>query len=246
MCGNIKVANRGTLLGSLQAAEYISGLNLYRRAFAYLSCVQIISGAIGAFRKDALVAVGGYSVNTLVEDMDLTIALSRAGYEVAYCAEAVAYTEAPESLRALLKQRHRWMLGNFEVLGKHGDILFRKRYRRMGMLGLPYFLIAPIFNVFGSLTFLYLLFSVLVGGISETYIAPLILMLMLHVGLFLYALFLDREDARLLFVSLLDPLWYAHLMSFVYVRAAVAYFRGQEHSWDKLARLGKNVALARG
>jgi cellulose synthase/poly-beta-1,6-N-acetylglucosamine synthase-like glycosyltransferase len=97
--GNVKVANRGKVLAKHQALEYITGLALQRRTFAHLGCMQVISGAIGAFRREALIAVGGYSNTTQVEDMDLTVSLGAHGYKVVYNPDAIAYTEAPETVR---------------------------------------------------------------------------------------------------------------------------------------------------
>ncbi|WP_163312167.1 glycosyltransferase, partial [Enterobacter cloacae] len=77
-------------------------------------------GAVGAWRKAALADVGGYPIDTLAEDQDLTIAIQRKGWRVGYDIDAVAWTEAPESFRALAKQRFRWAFGTLQCLWKHG------------------------------------------------------------------------------------------------------------------------------
>ena len=141
--GNVKVANRSKLLNLHQATEYIVGLNIQRRAFSQFGCMQVISGAIGAFRKSVLVEVGGYSDDTIVEDMDITVAIAKAGYQVKFSPNAVAYTEAPESIKDFMKQRYRWTIGGFKVLKKYREMIFNKEYGRFGMVGLPYFLIFP-------------------------------------------------------------------------------------------------------
>ena len=113
--GNVKVANRENVLGKNQALEYILGLNLHRRMFTVLNCVPVIPGAIGAFRKDVVLEVGGYSLDTLVEDMDLTMAISKLGYKIEFVGEAIAYTEAPESYKDFCKQRYRWTYAHLKL-----------------------------------------------------------------------------------------------------------------------------------
>src|SRR5207245_7345271 len=99
--GNTKVGNRRGLLGRWQHIEYVMGFNLDRRLYDVLQCMPTVPGAIGAFRRQALEAIGGISDETLAEDTDITIALGRAGWRVAYAEEARAWTEAPSSLAAL-------------------------------------------------------------------------------------------------------------------------------------------------
>ncbi|MDQ4079667.1 MAG: glycosyltransferase family 2 protein, partial [Gemmatimonadota bacterium] len=111
VAGNVKVVNRHTLWTRLQALEYIQGLNLPRRAQGFLRVVNIIPGPIGVFRRDVLRQVGGYDTDTFAEDADVTIKILGAGWQIVYEDGAVAWTEAPESVHELLKQRYRWTRG---------------------------------------------------------------------------------------------------------------------------------------
>jgi peptidoglycan/xylan/chitin deacetylase (PgdA/CDA1 family) len=106
--GNTKVANRRGLLGRWQHLEYVMGFNLDRRMFEVGECMPTVPGAIGAFRRIALAEVGGVPAVTLAEDTDLTMAIIRAGWRVVYEESAIAWTEAPSSLRQLWRQRYRW------------------------------------------------------------------------------------------------------------------------------------------
>ncbi|MYU18356.1 glycosyltransferase, partial [Streptomyces sp. SID8361] len=92
-------------LGRWQHLEYVFGFNLDRRMFEVLECMPTVPGAIGAFRRDAVMGVGGVSEDTLAEDTDLTMALWRAGWRVVYEETAIAWTEVPTSLRQLWRQR---------------------------------------------------------------------------------------------------------------------------------------------
>jgi cellulose synthase/poly-beta-1,6-N-acetylglucosamine synthase-like glycosyltransferase len=125
VAGTAIVGNRVNLLTRFQAIEYVIGQYLDRRAFALFNATGIVPGAIGAWRREALLGVGGYAGDTLAEDADATFAVTRAGWKVIYEPEAEARTEAPETLRAFLKQRHRWMFGMLQVVYKHAGAMVR-------------------------------------------------------------------------------------------------------------------------
>ena len=137
VAGNAMVGNRVNLVTRWQAVEYVTAQNLERRALARFGAITVVPGAVGAWRRAALDAVGGYPVDTLAEDQDLTIAVQRAGWRIAYDTEAVAWTEAPESFRALAKQRFRWAYGTLQCLWKHRRILREGRPAGLAWVGLP-------------------------------------------------------------------------------------------------------------
>ena len=240
--GNVKVANRSKVLNIHQATEYIVGLNIQRRAFAQLDCMQVISGAIGAFKKDVLLEIGGYSTDTIVEDMDITVSIAKAGYKVRFNAYAIAYTESPESITDFIKQRYRWTIGGFKVLKKHKDMLFNGNYGMMGMVGLPYFLIFPWIDVTVSLLFILIILKVLVTGNYLAFILFFSGMLVVQSLLMYYALYMDKERKHLMLFVAIESLWYIHLLNFITLKAAINYFSGKEVTWNKLVRLGKNLA----
>lgn len=242
--GNVKVSNRGNLLTKHQTLEYISGLTLLRRAFAYLGCMQVIAGAIGAFRKDKLLEIGGYSSDTIVEDMDVTVELVKRGYRVDYNSDAIAYTEAPENIKDFIKQRYRWVYGGFQVLKKHREVLFNPKFGEIGMIGLPYFLIFPWLEVATSALFLFIAVEVLLYGHVLAFLAFFALTTTFQVGLLAYALHIDKEDKKLSLFSIIQGLWYSHLINLITVMAAIDYVRGTKTSWNKIARLGKNVVAS--
>jgi hypothetical protein len=104
---------------------------------AALGAVTVVPGAVGAWRKSALLALGGYPPDTLAEDQDLTIAVQRAGWEVAFDPDARAYTEAPDTVSGLLKQRFRWSFGTLQCLWKHRSALFNRKQPVLGFIALP-------------------------------------------------------------------------------------------------------------
>ena len=119
VAGTAMVGNQVNLLTRMQALEYTIGQSLDRRAFALYNANGIVPGAIGAWRRDAVLQVGGYASDTVAEDADITFSVIRAGWKVLYEPGAIARTEAPENYRSFLKQRYRWMFGMLQVISKH-------------------------------------------------------------------------------------------------------------------------------
>ena len=137
VAGNALVGNRRNLITRWQALEYITAQNLERRALAALGAVTVVPGAVGAWRRAALEQLGGYPDDTLAEDQDLTIAIQRAGWRVEFDPEARAYTEAPETVGGLLKQRFRWSFGTLQCIYKHRAALFNVKHPVLGFVALP-------------------------------------------------------------------------------------------------------------
>lgn len=137
VAGNAKVGNRVNLVTRWQAVEYITAQNLERRALSRFDAITVVPGAVGAWRRAALDSVGGYPVDTLAEDQDLTIAIQRAGWQVTYDTDAVAWTEAPQTFRALARQRYRWAFGTLQCLWKHCGVMARGRPRGLAWIGMP-------------------------------------------------------------------------------------------------------------
>ncbi|MBX3593203.1 glycosyltransferase [Sphingomonas sp.] len=137
VAGDARVGNRVNLVTRWQAVEYITAQNLERRALAGFDAMTVVPGAVGAWRRAALDGVGGYPEDTLAEDQDLTIAIQRAGWRVTYDPRATAWTEAPESFRALAKQRYRWAFGTLQCLWKHRAILRTRKPSGLALVGLP-------------------------------------------------------------------------------------------------------------
>ncbi|HZZ70577.1 MAG TPA: glycosyltransferase [Phenylobacterium sp.] len=137
VAGNALVGNRRNLITRWQALEYVTAQNLERRALAALGAVTVVPGAVGAWRRAALEALGGYPDDTLAEDQDLTMAMQIAGWRVEFDPEARAYTEAPETVGGLLKQRFRWSFGTLQCIYKHRSALFNPKRPVLGFIALP-------------------------------------------------------------------------------------------------------------
>jgi len=151
-------APRGAL-PALQAVEYLRAFLTGRLGWNRLGGNLIISGAFGLFRRDAMLAAGGYEHDTVGEDMELVARLRRRAYEqggpgrVEFIPDPVAWTEVPDSLRVLGRQRDRWHRGLADVMWRHRRVLGRPKYGSLGMVAYPYFLfvelLAPVIEALG-------------------------------------------------------------------------------------------------
>jgi len=142
IAGNAKVGNRVNLWTRWQALEYITSQNFERRALDVLGAVSVVPGAIGAWRVSAVREAGGYQLDTVAEDADLTMALLRRGYRVEYEDMALAYTEAPTNANGLMRQRFRWSFGILQAVYKHSAVFARKG--ALGFVALPNIVIFQI------------------------------------------------------------------------------------------------------
>ncbi|MFF9174112.1 bifunctional polysaccharide deacetylase/glycosyltransferase family 2 protein [Streptomyces sp. NPDC014793] len=237
--GNTKVGNRRHLLGKFQHLEYVNGFNLDRRTFDVLECMATVPGAIGAFRKDALMGIGGVSDETLAEDTDLTMALWRAGWRVVYEESAVAWTEVPSTLPQLWRQRYRWCYGTLQSMWKHRRSLTEigpaGRFSRRALSYLMVFqilapLCAPVMD-------LYALYGVLFRGLLPS-LAIWLGFLAVQTATAAYALRLDRERLRTLWVLPLQLFVYRQLMYLVVVQSVITALLGTRLKWHSMHRSG--------
>ncbi|MCU1593812.1 MAG: bi-functional transferase/deacetylase [Frankiales bacterium] len=237
--GNTKVGNRRGLLGRWQHLEYVSGFNLDRRLLDLLRCITTVPGACGAFRREAVVAAGGLSSDTLAEDTDITMGILRAGYEVVHEERARAWTEAPSSSNDLWKQRYRWGYGTLQCMWKHRHAVVEKGPgRRLGLVGLPYMvffqvilpLAAPVIDVFA----IHGLLSGSAGTVALIWLAFAGVQV-LTAG---YALRLDRESLTPLWSLPLQQLFYRQLIYLVVIQSVVSVLAGAQLPWHKLHRSG--------
>lgn len=242
--GNTKVGNRRRLLGRWQHIEYVMGFNLDRRLYDVLQCMPTVPGAVGAFRRDALVEVGGVSAATLAEDTDLTLAIGRAGWRVVYAERARAWTEAPASLRALWRQRFRWCYGTLQAVWKHRAAFWAPGEQRIGRRGLPYLflfqivlpLLAPLIDLFS----LYGLIFLDTATVAVFWLAFNGLQMLLA----WYAFRLDRESPLVLWAMPLQQFVYRQLMYLVAIESILSAVSGGRMRWRSIPRRGE-IEVAR-
>ncbi|MFD3824406.1 polysaccharide deacetylase family protein [Streptomyces sp. NPDC058625] len=239
VAGNAKVGNKDSLIGAWQHIEYVMGFNLDRRMYDVLGCMPTIPGAVGAFRRSALVPIGGMSDDTLAEDTDVTMALHRAGWRVVYAENARAWTEAPETVQQLWSQRYRWSYGTMQAIWKHRRSVIEKGPSgRFGRVGLPFVslfmivapLLAPLIDVF-------LLYG-LVFGPTEKTITAWLGVLAVQAVCAAFAFRLDRERMTHLISLPLQQILYRQLMYVVLLQSWITALTGGRLRWQKLRRTG--------
>ncbi|MFJ8937970.1 bifunctional polysaccharide deacetylase/glycosyltransferase family 2 protein [Streptomyces sp. NPDC102365] len=240
VAGNAKVGNRDTVIGAWQHIEYVMGFNLDRRMYDLLRCMPTIPGAIGAFRREAVLAVGGMSEDTLAEDTDITIALHREGWRVVYQEHAKAWTEAPGSLKQLWSQRYRWSYGTMQALWKHRRSLTdRGPSGRFGRVGMPLVVIFQIVTpVFAPLIDVFTVYSMIFIDFEASLLAWLAV-LGVQLVCAAYAFRLDREKYRYLLMMPLQQLAYRQMMYLVLIHSCVTALTGGRLRWQKLKRTGE-------
>ncbi len=160
-------------LPALQAVEYVRAFVVGRLGWNPLGGNLIISGAFGVFKREKVLAAGGYEKSSIGEDMELIVRLRRVGYErsegarVEFLPEPVAWTESPESAKVLARQRNRWQRGLMDVLMRHKRMILNPRYGSAGMISMPFFFIVEFLSPIVEALSLTLLFVGLVTGLVD-------------------------------------------------------------------------------
>ncbi len=257
MAGNAKVGNRVNLWTRWQALEYITSQNFERRALDLFHVVTVVPGAIGAWRTAPVKAAGGYPLNTVAEDADLTMNLIEQGFKVDYEDRSLAFTEAPIDAKGLMRQRFRWSFGTLQAVWKHRAAFIRNK--AMGLFALPNILIfqmlLPLVSPFIDIMFL--------AGVGNFFInrhyhpeaasAASLDKLLAYFGAFLLIDFVtsslafslerrhpaNKGDGWLLFHIWLQRFAYRQVFSIVLLKTLKRAIDGKPFNWEKLERTAK-------
>lgn len=248
-------------IARFQTMEYIRAFMSGRLGWAYINCLLIISGAFGLFRKERTIAVGGYltrnekyKTDTVGEDMELVVRITRMmrelgkKYRINYCYHANCWTEVPETVRSLKKQRYRWHRGLIEILYFHRNVLFNPRYGRMGMVSMPYFFVfelaGPLIEVQGYL----MVVAAICLGLFNWQIALLLFFtnILLGVSVSLGSLIVSEKDnhyysyadtLKLALFAIVENFGARQLLS---IWRVIGYFKmfGKNEGWGTQVRKG--------
>ena len=243
------------LIPRFQVLEYLRAFLAGRMGWHELEATLIISGAFGVFRRDMVVAVGGYATDTVGEDMELVVRLHRhcrenkIDYTIGFVPDPVAWTECPATLKVLGRQRDRWQRGLMETLTRHRVMLFNPKYGRVGTLAYPYFvfleMLAPVIEVLGYFSFL---IAALLGRLAPTYaVAFLTMAIGLGIALSVTAVALEELGFRrypnkgdlyqLLWLAVAENFGYRQMTTFWRLRGMVNVMR-KTKSWGRMDRQG--------
>ncbi|SER44118.1 Glycosyltransferase, catalytic subunit of cellulose synthase and poly-beta-1,6-N-acetylglucosamine synthase [Gracilibacillus ureilyticus] len=267
--GSVKVANGNDIqLGSLmsvslsdkilvvmQVIEYFRAFLMGRLALSKMNLSLIISGAFSVFEKKHVISVGGYDTTAIGEDIELVIKLQKyvkdsgGKQEIQFVPTPVCWTEAPESLHSIRKQRRRWHQGLLESLWKYRQMTFNPRYGIIGIVSLPYFWIVeclgPIIEVIG---YIFVLGSFFTGSIYVEFSLLLSLLFILYGSIFSFTSVIFeawntrtypsiRDLFRLILLSFTEVFWYRPL-TLIWRIEGIFHFLTQKHDWGHLERKG--------
>lgn len=241
VAGNVKVSNRDNLYAKLQALEYIQGLNLVRKAQAYFRSVNIVPGPLGLFRRDVVVDVGLYDSDTFAEDCDLTLKILEQGWHITYEPGSIAWTEAPEALLDLVKQRYRWTRGILQSIKKHKKIFTRVE---KGDFTVPFTaaymafegILWPVMNIAANF---FLIYIGAVHGLSHLLVLWWVQLTLLDIAAALHCMVMENEDLRLVGYAVLYRVFFILVIDFYKVYGLVEETLGLKMGWGKLDRLGR-------
>jgi peptidoglycan-N-acetylglucosamine deacetylase len=254
VAGNAKVGNRVNLWTRWQALEYITSQNFERRALDLFDVVVVVPGAIGAWRTAAVKQGGGYHTNTVAEDADLTMNLLEQGYWVIYEDRALAFTEAPENMSGLMRQRFRWSFGILQAIFKHRGAIARRR--AMGLFALPnalvFQLLLPLVSPLIDLMFVAGVINYFYdkhfhpeaasAASFEKLLGFFLAFLIIDFAASALAFTLERKhpaskgDAWLLFHIWIQRFTYRQVFSIVLFKTMKRAIDGKPFAWDKLDR----------
>lgn len=245
------------LLENIQIVEYLRAFLAGRAGWARLNALMIISGAFGVFRREIVVAAGGYDRNTVGEDAELVVRLHRycrdheIPYRVQFLADPVCWTQAPFDRRVLARQRDRWHRGLLELLWKHRGMVGNPRYGVMGTVCMPYHVVfeglGPLAEMIGYAA---TVVALLLGWVNEG-VALALLVLSLTYGLILSFGALLIEDrayrrykswrcvGRMVVAAFMENFGYRQWSSFVRARSFVTLMGGA--GWGEMTRTTFNA-----
>jgi cellulose synthase/poly-beta-1,6-N-acetylglucosamine synthase-like glycosyltransferase len=243
------------LLANLQIIEYLRAFLGGRIGWSKSGMLLIISGAFGLFRRDVCVEVGGYDPTTVGEDAELVLRLHRHQRErgetcrITFFPDPICWTECPENLATLIRQRDRWQRGLIEMILRHRRMLLRRRYGRIGLVAMPYFVVfemlGPTIECVGYALFL----LALILGIVSVWFAVAFFAFSLTYGLVLSFLVILMEErafrrypdwtdlARMTLCAVVENLGYRQMLAVVRMRSWYTLARGKQ-SWGDMTRKG--------
>ncbi|MDT9026368.1 glycosyltransferase family 2 protein [Rossellomorea yichunensis] len=250
----VKVGLSRSPLVVMQVIEYLRAFLMGRIGLSRHNLLLIVSGAFGVFSKRWVVDAGGYS-HTVGEDMELVVRLHRyvkeqkADKRIVYVPDPVSWTEAPESLKYLRRQRSRWHRGLFESLWIHRRLLFNPKYGSIGMVSMPYFLIIEFFGpVVELMGYVIMILSLFLGGVYLEFAILLFFLSILYGSILSMAAVLLEEWSvrkypkasdigRLFAYSLTETLWYRPLTVLWRCEGILDVIR-KKRGWGEMARKG--------
>jgi cellulose synthase/poly-beta-1,6-N-acetylglucosamine synthase-like glycosyltransferase len=258
--GQVKqIRTSSSHLANFQSIEYLRAFLGGRVGFSMINALLIISGAFGLFRRDAVLEAGGFDESTVGEDMELIVRMHRIwrekkkAYRIVYAPAPVCWTEVPQSLKILRRQRMRWQRGTVESLWRHREMLMNPRFGVVGLFSFPYFavfeMLGPAVEFLGyGLTILGLVFRIIAPEIAILFF---VVSVMFGILLSTSAVVLEefticrfpswRHTQRLFFSAVMENFGFRQLLTFWRVQGLIQAIKGKKGGWGVMERRGFKV-----
>ncbi|MEI7596966.1 MAG: glycosyltransferase [Bacteroidota bacterium] len=254
----VKVYYPDEFLARFQVLEYFRAFILGRMAWSKLNGLLLISGAFGMFDRELAVKAGGYYKETVGEDMELVVRMRRymhehklGDYKVTFIPDPLCWTEVPDSIKVLSRQRNRWTRGTIDTLSIHRKLFLNPKYGLLGFVSFPYWLtfewLAPFVEFFGLIYFFVLLF---LGQVNVEFFLILLLFVISFAMMFsVWSIFFEEytyhqynrkgDFRKLLLYAFLEPFVYHPMIVWFALRGNWDYFiKKQRHGWGEMTRKG--------
>lgn len=237
----------------LQTVEYLRAFLFGRMGWSELNSLLIVSGAFGVFKKDIILKIGGYSEDTIGEDMELIIKVhkymrqEKKDYKIFFVPDPVCWTQAPEDIKSLKSQRIRWHRGLIDSLFNHKDMFLNPKYGIIGIIGIPYFWIVEMFGpVIEVLGYISVLISYLLGILDYEFAIIFFIFSVLY-GVFISigSVMLEENNfmkydkvsdyVKMVFYAVIENFGYRQLNSLWRAGAFIGYKRKQ-NKWGEIER----------
>lgn len=239
-----------------QTLEYLRSFLISKMGWSAINAMPNVSGGFGLFNRDVAIAAGGYSADSLAEDMDMLIRMIgyccdfKQPYRVVQIPDNCCWTEGPNSIVQLYRQRTRWGHGLIQTFARYYRMIFNRKYKRLGLITLPYLLIfeflAPLIELVGLITFLYL---ALTGAVNwGTALVIFLVVYVFCIVLSLVVVFYDYLHNRsyqgafsylkLVVAAMLEPFLYHPFIVLFSLRGYLKFLMRGRTEWGEMKRKG--------
>lgn len=239
VAGMVQVGNARGIITSWQALEYMVSIGLERNAQAQLGSVMVVPGACGAWRRRYVLEAGGFSHRTMAEDCDMTLVLQSRGYRIIQDNQAMSYTEAPQDMRSLVKQRFRWTFGVLQALWAHRSMWLRWRYGWLGMYSIPVTIIVTLMPLVFWPVLVMLTVENIAAGNYRLLLVYGVISLAVQFVFAVIALRLSKRAYHLLWALPFARFVFAPVRGYILLRVLLTGLRGRLVGWGKLIRTGE-------
>lgn len=238
VAGNVRILNRRNWLTWCQTLEMVVAGQIWRRTFDIFGTVNVVPGALGAFKRHVFDRVGTYDGDTVVEDFDQTFKTLKSGLKVQGSSLAIAYSEAPETLHDFYKQRIRWYRGNIQTYVKHSDTLTNPFYGFLYRLNYPFMLISSFFLPIAGFLVIATSTIAVIQGDGFFVLRTILLFVVLQHLLTALAVRIEGEDPKLIAFSTFLIIGYKQIVDIFLIKAALDMLFKRRVSWTRAQRIG--------